>query len=206
MYKKIINNLNIDLIAKEPVSRVREKLDYVKIETTINLKDMSTPLGLLQDKHTIKRHKFKLLKLFGQEPKFIKSRTSVAEWKLRKNMIIGCYITLRENEHIDRFFKLWVLSSQVRENIFQSFNKYGQRGLTSEGIEWFILVNDWPLTDFISRPTVVNSFKGQYEKINEELRDLKLMGLGLNLHIQWKTDIQQSFKFSYLLFINPTKQ
>lgn len=226
MYRERIKNLNIDQIAKTldivpQEKRSIDKIEWVKIESTLDLKKDRGPLGDI--KHLVKRNRFKLMKLLGQEPKWVLSRKSVAEWKLRKGMVIGNYLTIRGEKNIERFWKLWALSSQVRENKITKWNtisEEGKRGIESEGVEWLILVNDWPMSDSISISQNWIKSGENYEKINEELRELKLMDLGMNIGIKWMTDKRKmgsplhsggtiknkilktyktKFKFSYML-------
>lgn len=274
MYKNTIKNLNIDLLAKtihsnvtnmnqDPRSEVNklisnsinhiEHLDEIKIESTINLKKTDTKMGSDSTisgapKQEVKRTRYKLLKLLGQEPQWIKSKKSVAEWKLRKDMIIGNKISIRGNINIERVLKLWTLSSQMRENKLVKCDSNGKRGVNKEGIEWLILINDWPMTDFVSQSINWNTnhremrnesvsrsmtqngihnlkntrnnrrdaaelilfrtINENYDAINDELRELKLMSLGFNLHFKWahesvsRVDINNSissFKLSYIL-------
>lgn len=198
MYKNINKNLTIDLIAKDlrgsSHSNKLESIKKIHIFTTLDYKNTS----IKYIKQYIKRDHYKLMKLFGQRPAFILSKKSVAEWRLRKDSIIGSEITFRGVRNIERIYKLWLFSSQTRDNQRNFLNQYGQRGISSEGIEWFILVNDWPMSDIISSNQNLKNIT-----INDELRELKLKELGMYLDIKLKnSDYLNSFKFSYYLFLS----
>lgn len=57
-----------------------------------------------------------------QKPKFYYSRKSIAAFKLKKNSVIGCKITLQK-EHLFNFLDLFVFLVLPRLNDFKGFTK-----------------------------------------------------------------------------------
>ena len=204
MLKERIKNLNIDLLAKDINSfkhKKKYKIDYVRIESNIDFKKFNKNIS---HELIVKRNKYKLIKIWGQESTWIKAKKSVAEWSLREGMIIGNMITLRGDFNLDRFYKLLFLISLPRDNKLinnkklinkktKTLRKIGVDGTNSESL---IIINDWPMSDYMER-----NWSGEMslDRQMEEIRELKLLGVGMNIWININSSSNNSWIMNYLL-------
>lgn len=201
MLKERIRNLNIDLLAKDINSfknKKKYKINYVRIESNIDFKKFSKNVSY---ELIVKRNKYKLVKIWGQDSTWIKAKKSVAEWSLRKGMIIGNMITLRGDNNLDRFYKLLFLISLPRDNKLFNNNKksLGKIGIDGNNSESLIVINDWPMSDYMERHW---SGDMNLDRQMEEIRELKLLGVGMNISI--KQNYNNNWILNYLLI--PTKK
>lgn len=204
MLKERIKNLNIDLLAKDINSfkhKKKYKIDYVRIESNIDFKKFNKNIS---HELIVKRNKYKLIKIWGQESTWIKAKKSVAEWSLREGMIIGNMITLRGDFNLDRFYKLLFLISLPRDNKLlnnkklinkktKTLRKIGIDGTNSESL---IIINDWPMSDYMERHW---SGEMSLDRQMEEIRELKLLGVGMNIWININSSSNNSWIMNYLL-------
>ncbi len=113
----------------------------------------------------------------GQKPVVTKARKSVANFKLREGMSIGCKVTLRGEkmyEFLDRFFN--VALPRVRDFRGISANSFDGRGNYSVGIKEQLI---FPEIDYdkIDKIRGMDIIMVTTAKTDEEARELlKLMG------------------------------
>ena len=118
-----------------------------------------------------------LAKITGQKPIVTKARKSVANFKLREGMNIGCKVTLRNEkmyEFLDRFFN--VALPRVRDFRGISANSFDGRGNYSVGIKEQLI---FPEIDYdkIDKIRGMDIIMVTTAKTDEEARELlTLMG------------------------------
>ena len=118
-----------------------------------------------------------LAQITGQKPIVTKARKSVANFKLREGMNIGCKVTLRSErmyEFLDRFFN--VALPRVRDFRGISANSFDGRGNYSVGIKEQLI---FPEIDYdkIDKIRGMDIIMVTTAKTDEEARELlKLMG------------------------------
>ena len=118
-----------------------------------------------------------LAQITGQKPVITKARKSVANFKLREGMNIGCKVTLRDErmyEFLDRFFN--VALPRVRDFRGISANSFDGRGNYSVGIKEQLI---FPEIDYdkIDKIRGMDIIMVTTAKTDEEARELlTLMG------------------------------
>lgn len=118
-----------------------------------------------------------LAQITGQKPIVTKARKSVANFKLREGMNIGCKVTLRSDrmyEFLDRFFN--VALPRVRDFRGISANSFDGRGNYSVGLKEQLI---FPEIDYdkIDKIRGMDIIMVTTAKTDEEARELlKLMG------------------------------
>ncbi len=118
-----------------------------------------------------------LAQITGQKPIITKARKSVANFKLREGMNIGCKVTLRDErmyEFLDRFFN--VALPRVRDFRGISANSFDGRGNYSVGIKEQLI---FPEIDYdkIDKIRGMDIIMVTTAKTDEEARELlTLMG------------------------------
>lgn len=118
-----------------------------------------------------------LAQITGQKPVVTKARKSVANFKLREGMSIGCKVTLRSDrmyEFLDRFFN--VALPRVRDFRGISANSFDGRGNYSVGIKEQLI---FPEIDYdkIDKIRGMDIIMVTTAKTDEEARELlTLMG------------------------------
>lgn len=101
-----------DYLIKFPSENLKEKprLEEIRIATNLNNKgkgniyktDSSSEM-----KEELKKLIFYYIKIFGQTPKIIKVKKSVASWNIRKGMENGVLITLKSSGRMGDWLKRW---------------------------------------------------------------------------------------------------
>ena len=118
-----------------------------------------------------------LAQITGQKPVITKARKSVANFKLREGMNIGCKVTLRDDrmyEFLDRFFN--VALPRVRDFRGINANSFDGRGNYSVGIKEQLI---FPEIDYdkIDKIRGMDIIMVTTAKTDEEARELlTLMG------------------------------
>lgn len=206
MWENKLNNFNIDLLAKDSKSFSKShktiKVEFIRIESNLDFKKIrSSTSSQGNTLLSLKRNRYKLMRLFGQSPQFIQAKKSVAEWQLRKDMPIGNLVTLRGHsgatrgtQALDRFYKLLfligiprdskLLVSSIKQNkvpFGQSGKKFGLNELNSESI---IIENDWTMSNFIEN-SWNKSIATDLDKQMNEVRELKLLNIGMSINIKF---------------------
>lgn len=166
---------------KEVVPKLRETFQYKNIFEVPKLEKIVLNIGLGEAIHNIKMldaAKEELKLISGQSPVITRARKSIAAFKVREGMPIGCMVTLRRKQMYDFFEKLVnVALPRVRDFRGVSGKAFDGRGNYTLGIKEQIIFPeiDYDKIDSIRgmNITVVTTAKN-----NEEGKELlKLMGM-----------------------------
>jgi len=98
-----------DYYHKEVVSKLEETFKYKNIMQVPKLEKVVLNMGLGEAIHNIKlldSAKEELRTISGQQPVITRARKSIAAFKLREGMPIGCMVTLRRKRMYDFYYKL----------------------------------------------------------------------------------------------------
>lgn len=166
---------------KEVVSKLIETFDYKNILEVPKLDKVILNIGLGEAIHNIKlldSAKEELKLISGQTPVITRARKSIAAFKLREGMPIGCMVTLRRKKMYDFYEKLVNIAlPRVRDFRGISGKAFDGRGNYTLGIKEQIIFPevDYDKIDTIKgmNITVVTSAKNDQE--GKEL--LKLLGM-----------------------------
>lgn len=128
-----------DLYKKEIAPAMMQKFGYKSVMQIPKLDKIVINIGLGEAKDNPKAVESAvndLTLITGQKPIVTKARKSVANFKLREGMNIGCKVTLRNDkmyEFLDRFFN--VALPRVRDFRGISANSFDGRGNYATGIK-----------------------------------------------------------------------
>ena len=129
----------LDLYKKEIAPAMMQKFGYKSVMQIPKLDKIVINIGLGEAKDNPKAVESAindLTLITGQKPIVTKARKSVANFKLREGMNIGCKVTLRNDkmyEFLDRFFN--VALPRVRDFRGISANSFDGRGNYATGIK-----------------------------------------------------------------------
>jgi large subunit ribosomal protein L5 len=114
----------------------------------------------------------------GQKPVITRAKRSIAAFKLREGMPIGCMVTLRQNRMYDFYYKLVNIAlARVRDFRGLSLKAFDKRGNYSLGIKEHII---FPEIDFdkIDKIKGINISIVTTAKTDKEGKELlKLLGM-----------------------------
>ena len=119
-----------DFYLKEVVPGLNKEFGYTNIHQVPKLTKIVVNMGLgdvVQDVKIIEKAKAEMTAITGQAPVVTKARKSIATFKLREGMPIGCMVTLRDErmyEFLDRLVN--VALPRVRD--FQGISAKGFDG------------------------------------------------------------------------------
>jgi large subunit ribosomal protein L5 len=94
---------------KEVVAKLNETYKYRNVMQVPKLEKVVLNMGLGEAIHNIKLLDAAVIELkmiAGQQPVITRARRSIAAFKLREGMPIGCMVTLRRDRMYDFFYKL----------------------------------------------------------------------------------------------------
>lgn len=158
-----------ELYHKELVPRLMKEFSYKNRMQVPRLGKILVNMGLgeaIQNIKILDSATNELMVITGQKPVTTKAKKSIANFKLRKGMSIGCMVTLRENRMYEFFDRLVNVSlPRVRDFRGVSGKSFDGRGNYSLGIKEQII---FPEID--------------YDKID------KIKGLSINIVTTAKTD------------------
>jgi large subunit ribosomal protein L5 len=166
---------------KEVVPKLIETFKYKNVFEVPRLEKIVLNIGLGEAIHNIKMldaAKEELKLIAGQAPVITRARKSIAAFKLREGMPIGCMVTLRRKQMFDFFEKLVNIAlPRVRDFRGISGKAFDGKGNYTLGIKEQIIFPeiDYDKIDVIKgmNITVVTTAKN-----NEEGKELlKLMGM-----------------------------
>jgi len=166
---------------KEVISKLIETFDYKNSMEVPKLEKVILNIGLGEAIHNIKlldSAKEELKLISGQAPVITRARKSIAAFKLREGMPIGCMVTLRRGKMYDFYEKLVNITlPRVRDFRGISGKAFDGRGNYTLGIKEQIIFPeiDYDKIDTIKgmNITVVTTAKNDEE--GKEL--LKLLGM-----------------------------
>jgi large subunit ribosomal protein L5 len=166
---------------KEVVPRMMETFNYKNIMQVPGLKKIVLNMGLGEAIHNIKildSASEELSVISGQKPVIRRAKKSIAAFKLREGMPVGCMVTLRGNRMYDFFNKLVNIAlPRVRDFRGVSGKAMDGHGNYTLGIKEQII---FPEIDYdkIDKIKGLNISIVTTAKTDEEGRELfKLMGM-----------------------------
>lgn len=166
---------------KEVVPRLSETFKYKNIMEVPKLKKIVLNMGLGEAIHNIKlldSASEELKIIAGQQPVVTRAKKSIAAFKLREGMPIGCMVTLRHNRMYDYYYKLVNIAlPRVRDFRGLSGKALDGHGNYSLGIKEHII---FPEIDYdkIDKIKGLNISIVTTAKTDEEGKELlKLMGM-----------------------------
>lgn len=170
-----------ELYEKEIVSQLIETFDYKNILQVPRLEKVILNIGLGEAIHNIKlldSAKEELKLITGQAPVITRARKSIAAFKLREGMPIGCMVTLRRSRMYDFYEKLVNIAlPRVRDFRGISGKAFDGRGNYTLGIKEQII---FPEVDYDKIDTIkgMNITVVTTAKTDEEGKQLlKLLGM-----------------------------
>jgi large subunit ribosomal protein L5 len=166
---------------KEVVPRLIETFKYKNIMEVPKLEKIVLNMGLGEAIHNIKlldSASEELKIIAGQQPVVTRAKKSIAAFKLREGMPIGCMVTLRHNRMYDYYYKLVNIAlPRVRDFRGLSGKALDGHGNYSLGIKEHII---FPEIDYdkIDKIKGLNISIVTTAKTDEEGKELlKLMGM-----------------------------
>lgn len=166
---------------KEVIPALTEKFGYKNVMEVPKLEKIVVNMGLgeaIQNVKILDNAVAELAQIVGQRPVITKARKSIATFKLRKGMSIGCSVTLRSDrmfEFFDRFVNIAI--PRIRDFRGISPKSFDGRGNFSTGVtEQYI----FPEIDYdkIDKVLGLNITIVTTAKTDEEARELlRLMGV-----------------------------
>ncbi|AGB40213.1 ribosomal protein L5 [Halobacteroides halobius DSM 5150] len=123
---------------EEIVSSLMEKFDYDNVMEVPKLKKVVVNMGLgdvSENANLLDEAVESLESVTGQEPVVTRAQKSIANFKIRKGMPVGCKVTLRGNKMYEFLYKLVnVALPRVRDFRGISANSFDGRGNYSLGL------------------------------------------------------------------------
>lgn len=171
IYKKYISEVRPALVEKRNYGNVHQ---IPKIEKIVINMGVSSSL----EKSAVDDAAKDLTAITGRKPVITKSRKSIANFKLRQNQPVGCYVTLRRDAMYE-FFDRLVATALPRIRDFRGISprKFDGRGNYSLGISDQTIFPEIDL-DKIKRQQGMDITIVTSAPTDEEARDLlKLMGM-----------------------------
>lgn len=169
------------LYEQEVVPQLKETFKYTNIHQVPRLEKIVLNMGLgeaIQNIKIIDSAKAELTLIAGQFPVITRAKKSIAAFKLREGMPIGCMVTLRRDKMYDFFEKLVNITlPRVRDFRGISGKAFDGRGNYTMGIKEHII---FPEIDYDKVETIkgLNISIVTSAKNNAEGKELlKLMGM-----------------------------
>jgi len=134
---------------KTVVPELMKKFGYKNVMQVPRLTKITLNMGVgeaMADKKVIENAAGDMAKISGQKPLIVKSKKSIANFKVRENWPIGCKVTLRRArmyEFLDRFVNIAI--PRIRDFRGLSPRSFDGRGNYSMGIKEQII---FPEIDF----------------------------------------------------------
>ena len=166
---------------KEAVPKLIKAFNYKNIMEVPQLQKVVLNMGLgeaIQNIKLLDAASEELKIIAGQKPVITRAKKSIAAFKLREGMPIGCMVTLRRNRMYDFYYKLVNIAlPRVRDFRGISAKAFDGRGNYSLGIKEHII---FPEIDYdrIDRIKGLNISVVTSAKTDEEGRELlRLLGM-----------------------------
>jgi len=166
---------------KEAVPKLVEVFKYKNIMQVPRLEKVVLNMGLgeaIQNIKLLDSAAAELQIIAGQHPVITRAKKSIAAFKLREGMPIGCMVTLRRNRMYDFFYKLVnVALPRVRDFRGISGKAFDGRGNYSLGIKEHIIFPeiDYDKIDRIKGLNISVVTSAQNDEEGKEL--LRLLGM-----------------------------
>ncbi len=166
---------------EQVVPQLKEKFNYANVHQIPRLKKITLNMGLgeaIQNIKILDGAVDELMNIAGQRPVITRARKSIAAFKLRAGMPIGCMVTLRRDRMYDFFSKLVNIAlPRVRDFRGISAKAFDGAGNYSLGIKEHIIFPeiDYDKIDKIKGMNI--SIVTSAETDEEGLELLSLMGM-----------------------------
>jgi len=166
---------------KEVVPKLIEAFSYKNIMQVPRLEKVVLNMGLgeaIQNIKILDSAAEELQTIAGQHPVITRAKKSIAAFKLREGMPIGCMVTLRRNRMYDFFYKLVNIAlPRVRDFRGISGKAFDGRGNYSLGIKEHIIFPeiDYDKIDKIKGLNISIVTSAQSDQEGKEL--LRLLGM-----------------------------
>ncbi len=166
---------------KEAVPKLIEAFKYQNIMEVPRLKKVVLNMGLgeaIQNIKLLDAATEELKTIAGQKPVVTRAKKSIAAFKLREGMPIGCMVTLRRQRMFDFFYKLVNIAlPRVRDFRGISGKAFDGRGNYSLGIKEHIIFPeiDYDKIDRIKGLNISVVTSAQSDEEGKEL--LRLLGM-----------------------------
>jgi large subunit ribosomal protein L5 len=166
---------------KEAVPKLIENFKYKNIMQVPRLEKVVLNMGLgeaIQNIKLLDTAAEELQIIAGQHPVITRAKKSIAAFKLREGMPIGCMVTLRRNRMYDFFYKLVNIAlPRVRDFRGISGKAFDGRGNYSLGIKEHIIFPeiDYDKIDRIKGLNISVVTSAQNDEEGKEL--LRLLGM-----------------------------
>ena len=164
-----------DLYNKQIRNEMQEKFGYTNVMDIPKLEKIVINIGVgeaTENTKTVDAAASDLEAITGQKPMICKAHKSLAAWKIREGMPLGCKVTLRGErmyEFLDRFFN--VALPRVRDFRGISSTSFDGRGNYAFGVKEQLI---FPEIDFekIDRVRGMDIIVVTTAKTDEEAREL----------------------------------
>jgi large subunit ribosomal protein L5 len=170
-----------ELYEKEAVPKLVKTFNYKNIMQVPRLKKVVLNMGLgeaIQNIKLLDSAAEEIQIIAGQHPVITRAKKSIAAFKLREGMPIGCMVTLRRNRMYDFFYKLVNIAlPRVRDFRGISGKAFDGRGNYSLGIKEHIIFPeiDFDKIDRIKGLNISVVTSAQNDEEGKEL--LRLLGM-----------------------------
>ena len=166
---------------KEVIPALMKKFNYKSVIEVPKLDKIVINIGLGDVKENPKslENAIKdLAQITGQQPVITKARKSIAAFKLREGVNVGCKVTLRSDKMYDFAYKLFnVALPRVRDFRGVSNNSFDGRGNYSMGIKEQLIFPEIEY-DKVDKIRGMDIIFATTAKTDEEAKELlKLMGM-----------------------------
>ncbi|MCX7050234.1 MAG: 50S ribosomal protein L5 [Candidatus Sumerlaeota bacterium] len=166
---------------KEVVPAMRQRFGYKNPMEVPSVVKVTLNMGVgegTRDVKILEAAEAELTLISGQKPKRTRARVSVANFKLRKGMPVGCSVTLRAHrmwEFLDRLINVSI--PRIRDFRGLSVNAFDGRGNHSFGIREHIIFLELDLNK-VAHTRGMNINTTTTAKTDEEARELlRLLGM-----------------------------
>lgn len=169
---------------KEVVPALMKKFQYKSIMQVPKLDKVVINIGLGDTKEnpkSLENAMNDLMQITGQKPIVTKARKSIAAFKLREGVNVGCKVTLRSDKMYDFAYKLFnVALPRVRDFRGVSGNSFDGRGNYSMGIKEQLIFPEieYDKVDKLRGMDIIFVTTANSDEEAKEL--LKLMGMPFN--------------------------
>ena len=166
---------------KEVIPALMKKFNYKSVMEVPKLDKIVLNIGLgdVKDNPKSLENAIKdLAQITGQQPVITKARKSIAAFKLREGVNVGCKVTLRSDKMYDFAYKLFnVALPRVRDFRGVSNNSFDGRGNYSMGIKEQLIFPEIEY-DKVDKIRGMDIIFATTAKTDEEAKELlKLMGM-----------------------------
>lgn len=166
---------------KEVIPALIKKFNYKSIMEVPKIDKIVINIGLgdvKENPKSLENAMKDLAQITGQQPVITKARKSIAAFKLREGVNVGCKVTLRADKMYDFAYKLFnVALPRVRDFRGVSNNSFDGRGNYSMGIKEQLIFPEieYDKVDKIRGMDIVFATTAKTDEEAKEL--LKLMGM-----------------------------